>query len=251
MAATISLRFDERPAMVELVAISEKIEKLDKEIKDLSTKIGELEKKRSISKVKLSQIEKRNQDLHKLLEIVRVEKDKLEADFKKQESVSKILWRNCDNLKKAFQKVENKNKELEKRVQLISEKLESKEERLIFGQIAWILEEKIWNIVLPGEHKGNTAYLKTMEHWLAEDDPSKEREQARKRWADLKDRLNWEDRRHKHALKVLKITRKDDAHPPVDDFKLARKQLSESKEIANLNRDACLEIIDMVLLLER
>ena len=221
--------------MVQLVTLSERIEGLKNENRNLWEEIVKL-KEESITKEQFSAFEKR-------VEMVIEEKDKLQNDLKKEKE-------KYENLTKAFKKLQNENEELKKTVHTIKEELENKKKRLVFGQIAWILEEKIWDIVLPAEAKGSTAYLRSMENWLDEDDPSDEQEMARKRWADLKDRLKWKDRRHKHALYVLKQTGKDGAHPPFDDLDEARKQLRESKEIAKLDKKACHEIIDMIILLE-
>lgn len=188
-------------------------------------------------------------------EILTVEK--LEAptkEFEADENENKELKRSLEELTKSKNSLREENQQLKDEMgnlkeehKKIREKLECKETRLAFGQVAWLLEVAIWKVVLPDQKMGYTHILKSMERWLEKNSRTPEGKAAQKRWDDLKEKLNWVEEEHKYALRQLKELRREDAHPGSIDLEVARKQLNEGEYVDDVDKETCEQIIDMVL----
>ena len=173
------------------------------------------------------------------LEKIKTERDQLLTEIKLLSTEKTVLTK----------KLETLTKELEK-VTKTCERLEKMETRLALGQVARLLEKVIWKAVLPDEEPGTVAILNTMENWLEENKSNGEGIAAQKRWDDLKLKLNWKEKRHKKALKLLKDVRMEDPHPSEVDLEVARQQLIEGGHFGKWQIESCTDIIDMLKMLK-
>jgi hypothetical protein len=233
-------------------------QKQEETIRALESSLEKLQKElENVNKAKERQgieIEEKTSTFRTKNEILTVEK--LEAPTKEFEAVEnekKELKRSLEELTKSKNSLREENKQLKDEMgnlkeehKKIREKLECKETRLALGQVAWLLEAEIWKVVLPDQKMGNTNILKSMERWLMKNSGTPEGKAAQKRWDNLKEKFNW-DEDHKYALRQLKELRREDAHPGSIDLEVARKQLNEGEYVADVDKETCEQIIDMVL----
>ncbi|XP_028392301.1 uncharacterized protein LOC114516893 [Dendronephthya gigantea] len=181
--------------------------------------------------------------------MVTAENDKLRQDIAILLERMEIVENDNKELREMVESVNKKNQDLDDEMKSLRELLEAKK-RLQLGQIAWELEEKIWDYVLPNQKKGSTAYLKSMKHLLESEDLSlEEKEEGKRKWEELKRKLKWNEKRHKHALWLLKQIRFNLAHPDVT-VEMARKLIKEGSYVAEIEKKSCEEIIDMIVTLE-
>ena len=259
--------------------LREKLNRLKKENDALKKKVDAMESQNNKHGETIRCLESSRDKLQKELEKVKTAKDRLRIEVEEKTSKlsaeNTILTEKLENLTKEFEVVESENKELQRRLEeltntcnslkknvdslreenqelkeehkKIREKLECKETRLALGQIAWLLEKEIWKAVLPDQKMGYTGILKSMERWLERNSSTSDGKAAQKRWDDLKEKLKWNEKDHKYALKHLKELRREDAHPDDVNLEVARKQLNEGEYIADTDKETCEQIIDMVL----
>ena len=218
------------PKFDDEMMLQKKIEGLENEIDDLKKRIHDLE----------SQNQKHDK-LEKELKKIKTERDQLQTEIKLFSTENEVLAKKLETLTKELEKVAKTCEELEK-----------KETKLAIGQVAWLLEKEIWKAVLPDEEPGTVAIFHSMEEWLDENKLSAEGIAAQKRWDDFKLKLNWKERswrekHHRNALYLLKKLRKEVAHPPKVDLKVARQQLIEGDYVANYQKESCTDIIDMLI----
>ena len=82
----------------------------------------------------------------------------------------------------------------------------------------------MYQSVLPSKHHHKKNYLvKYLEEDIAKIKDAEEKNEAERKWAELKKKLKWEDTLHKRTMKELKSRRSTTAHPT-----LSQKVLSES-----------------------
>ena len=265
--------------------LKEKLKTFKEENVTMSRKIGELEKNNLQQIETIRSLKQAQEKVQKELETVSKAKDNLRVEVEKENAKfsmeNKILTEKLDALTKVFEVVENENKDLQRSLteltndntflktkvnsiqkeneklqnemgelkekhNKIQEKMDRKEARLALGQVAWNLEAEIWKNVLPNVRMGTTRILNSMERWLKKNGGEKEGVNAKKRWEELKSKLNWDEDDHKPALKVLKALRIGDAHPTVVDLEEASKQLKEGDYIAEPDKESCQQIIGMI-----
>lgn len=262
--------------------LREKLKRFREDNAAMKQKIGSLEDQKRKQEDTIRSLESSQEKLLKELENVKNAKDKLRIDLENKISTlsakNTILTEKFEALTKDFEAVENENKELKRSLDeltgsnnslqktvesigeenaklkddigilkeehaMIREKLRCKETRLALGEVAWLLEKEIWLHVLPDKKMGTTRILNSMERYLKKNASSEEK----KRWEDLKGKLNWDEEDHKSALKILKDLRLDDAHPKNVDLEVARKQLKEGNYVAETEKKSCEEIINMIV----
>ena len=267
--------------------LREKIKDLKRQNDALKQKIETMENQSHKQQETIRIMESSQDKLQKELEKVKTAKDRLRVEFEEKSSKfnaeNKILAEKLETLTSEFEEVEKENKELKRRLEelansndsltktvdvikeenqqlrkdmtkvkeenkKISEKLECKERRLALGQVAFMLEQEIWKIVLPDETMGTTAVFKSMERWLKRNSSKPEGKAAQKRWDELQSKLNWDEEDHKFGLKHLKQFRINDAHPSKVDLEVARKELNEGGYFSNQEKEICEEIINMVVI---
>ena len=234
-------------------------QKQEETIRALESSLEKLQKElENVNKAKERQgieIEEKTSTFRTKNEILTVEK--LEAPTKEFEAVeneNKELKRSLEELTKSKNSLREENQQLKDEMgnlkeehKKIREKIECKETRLAFGQVAWLLEVAIWKVVLPDQTMGYTGILKSMQRWLKKNSSTSDGKAAQKRWDDLKEKLNWDEEDHKYALRQLKELRREDAHPGSIDLEVVRKQLNEGEYVDDVDKETCEQIIDMVL----
>ena len=196
--------------------------------------------------LKFQIVESENKELRRILNEL-----KNELVDSKTEHNDSSLKETVNSIKEEIQQFENDNQQIKNDNQHIKHDLKCKETRLALGQVAYRLEAEIWIFVLPNEEMGYTGMFRSMKEWLNEHSSLPEGKEAQKRWDDLKRKLNWNERRHKHGLKLLKLLSTKDAFPENVNPEAARKELKEGRYIAGPYKKNCEEIIDMLLILEQ
>ena len=245
--------------------LRDKLKTFKKDNEAMNQKIGSLQNRNQKQEETIHDLESSQEKLQKELENVKAAKEQLRIEFDKKTSElstkNEKLTKKLEDMTKKFEAVEKENKELKrsleelknsndslkKTVDSISEKLEKKEARLQLGQVAWLMEAEIWKAVMLDEEMGYSGVLRSMNYWLIENCSSPEGKEAQKRWDNLKGKLNWNEKKHRWALKQLKELRLEDAHPRDVDLEDARKELKEGKHFARRDKKTCEEIIDMII----
>ena len=217
--------------------LTEKLEAVESENKELKRSLEELENKLA------SEIESNN-SLQQTVDSIKEENQQIKDENKQIKDENKQINEKITELMKDNQDIKDEN-------QRINNKLKNKETRLALGQVAYRLEAEIWRVVLPNEEMGYTGIFRSMIEWLDEHSSSPEGKKAQKRWDDLKLKLNWNEKRHKYGLKVLKGLRTKDAHPENVEPEAARKELKEGGHIAGSDKKKCEEIIDMLIIVQK
>ena len=230
-------------------ALESSQEKLQKELENVNKA---KERQRIEFEEKMSTFSTKNEILTEKLKALTKEFEAVENENKDSKGSLEELTNNNNSLKLTVDSIREecqqlKDENLKAEHKEIREKLECKETRLALGQVAWLLEAEIWKAVLPDQTMGYTGILKSMKRWLKKNSSSPEGKAAQKRWEDLKKKLNWDEEDHIYALRQLKELRREDAHPGSIDLEVARKQLNEGEYVADVDKETCEQIIDMVL----
>ena len=101
---------------------------------------------------------------------------------------------------------------------------EIKKASFYLGEMCSRIQAMMYQSVLPSKHHHKKNYLvKYLEEDIAKIKDAEEKNEAERKWAELKKKLKWEDTLHKRTMKELKSRRSTTAHPT-----LSQKVLSES-----------------------
>jgi len=191
---------------------------------------------------KIEKLEKRNAQYAKDVVLLRTKVDQLELDKEVQENRTSDLEKQFNQMRNVISKGAKDYNLLQNK----TTKLETIDEKLILGQIAFDFQSKVCDRVLshlkPEERNG--LYISSISQLLeyAETDAK-----ANEEWIKIKQKLKYDNFKHKNAIKWLKNLRLDIAHPnsnnlSTEDLKKLAEQYCNKYMV---NSKPINEIIDM------
>lgn len=189
----------------------------------------------------------------------------LKGKLKEYERKIKDLKKDERKLQKKVENHELKIKELEERLKTLKEEkekleqrikaLEQSEDELIIRQLCSKVQENILEIVLQGYfNKIQNKNIKDMENYIRtqikDEDKQREellRDEARKRWQELKNEIDWDDFLIRQ-FKGLKTGGNDAAHPPLTgrNIEKAKENLERMKKLGEQQVKAVNVLKDML-----
>ena len=160
------------------------------------------------------QIKESNNSLQQTVDSIKEENQQIKDEQKQIKDEQKQIKDEQKQIKDEQKQIKDEQKQIKDEQKQINEKIrelmkdnqdiKDEHQRLALGQVAYRVEAEIWKVVLPNEEVGYTGIFRSMIEWLDENVSSLEGKKAQQRWNDLKRKLNWNEKRHKYSLKVLK-----------------------------------------------
>lgn len=239
------LRLDKevKKLMLENKELNVSLEWKDKKIKQLEDKIEELELDKTDLETKLNSVEAE-------LTTVRKQVTKLKEENKSNQELNATLGENLGKMSKkveemvsAMEKTDAENMHLKREIKKVQEiqiraafpenipqspaEQEIKKASFYLGEMCSRIQAMMYQSVLPRKQNHKKNYLvKYLEEDIAKIKDAEEKNEAERKWAELKKKLKWEDTLHKRTMKELKSRRNTTAHPT-----LSQKVLSESMAV--------------------
>ena len=186
----------------EMVSDHPKIEELEHDKTDLETKLDSVQ-------VELATVRKQVTNL----------KEKNKASREERDEMS----RKMEELTVAFQMNEEERMSLKKRIKNVEETLRTEQatEKASFylGVMCSQIQAMMYQSVLPDSYDEKSSHKidhieEDIENEIKDTGP---KEEAKRRWADLKKKLKWDQRLHLRMIKSLKCRRNKTAHPLLDE----------------------------------
>lgn len=226
--------------MLENKELNVSLEWKDKKIKQLEDKIEELELDKTDLETKLNSVEAE-------LTTVRKQVTKLKEENKSNQELNATLGENLGKMSKkveemasAMEKTDAENMHLKREIKKVQEiqiraafpenipqspaEQEIKKASFYLGEMCSRIQAMMYQSVLPSKQNHKKNYLvKYLEEDIAKIKDAEEKNEAERKWAELKKKLKWEDTLHERTMKELKSRRNTTAHPT-----LSQKVLSES-----------------------
>lgn len=265
----------------------EAILKLKKEVKDLRDQNDDLkitlksrERELKALKDKISKLETEKEALEKKLKSVELEMEVMKRDVAE-------LKEEVADLKEAEDKNEEKNEKLKKRIKGLTENLEEKGQEsanlkkevrtlresvqfmgtermalptvgadpvesasLVLGQMCSQVQSMMYQKVLPDLYQGERPYkVSYIEEDINGMKDKQSKDEARRRWDDLKRKLNWKEKLYPRAMKWIQTERNITAHPSdLNKEKLVKsaKVMKESGKLTGWQSFSCVnELIEI------
>ncbi|CAH3152257.1 unnamed protein product, partial [Porites lobata] len=247
------LRLDKevKKLMLENKELNVSLEWKDKKIKQLEDKIEELELDKTDLETKLNSVEAE-------LTTVRKQVTKLKEENKSNQELNATLGENLGKMSKkveemasAMEKTDAENMHLKREIKKVQEiqiraafpenipqspaEQEIKKASFYLGEMCSRIQAMMYQSVLPRKYHHKKNYLvKYLEEDIAKIKDDEEKNEAERKWAELKKKPKWEDKLHKRTMtglcepwmKELKSRRNTTAHPT-----LSQKVLSESMAV--------------------
>lgn len=191
----------------EMVSDHPKIEELEHDKTDLETKLDSVQ-------VELATVRKQVTNLKEENKASREERDEMS--------------RKMEELTVAFQMNEEERMSFKKTIKNVAETLRTEQatEKASFylGVMCSRIEAMMYQSVLPDSYDDKSSHkIKHIEEDIENEIKDAEpKEEAKRRWADLKKKLKWDQRLHLRTIKSLKCRRNKTAHPPLNETVLSQ-----------------------------
>ena len=211
------------------------VESKDDEIKALKEKINKLESEKKTLETKLRSVQAE-------LEAMRKEVDELKEANKTSEERNatmemdvKKLSKKMDGMTQNLEETASENSALKREVRNLREKVQEmapsvpesmplpsdpivEKATLVLGQLCWRIQAMMYKKVFPNSYDDRTSYkVKHIEEDIEELEDEQQKAEAKKRWAALKEKLDWKNLQHTRAMKSIQGIRNDTAHPELDE----------------------------------
>ena len=238
--------------MLENKELNVSLEWKEKKIKQLEDKIEELERDKTDLETKLNSVEAE-------LATVRKQVTKLKEENKASQELNATLGENLEKMSKkveemasAFEKTDAENMTLKRDIKNVQETIqimadvpenisqspaeqEIEKASIYLGEMCSRIQAMMYQNVLPSKYNHTKNYLvKYLEEDIAKIKDAGEKNEAERKWAELKKKLKWEDTLHKRTIKQLKSRRNKTAHPTLTE-KVLLESLAVTKKHGQLN----------------
>ena len=213
------LRLDKevQKLMLENKELNVSLEWKDKKIKQLEDKIEELELDKTDLETKLNSVEAE-------LTTVRKQVTKLKEENKSNQELNATLGENLGKMSKkveemasAMEKTDAENMHLKREIKKVQEiqiraafpenipqspaEQEIKKASFYLGEMCSRIQAMMYQSVLPRKYHHKKNYLvKYLEEDIAKIKDAEEKNEAERKWAELKKKLKWEDKLHKRTM---------------------------------------------------
>ena len=213
------LRLDKevKKLMLENKELNVSLEWKDKKIKQLEDKIEELELDKTDLETKLNSVEAE-------LTTVRKQVTKLKEENKSNQELNATLGENLGKMSKkvekmasAMEKTDAENMHLKREIKKVQEiqiraafpenipqspaEQEIKKASFYLGEMCSRIQAMMYQSVLPRKYHHKKNYLvKYLEEDIAKIKDAEEKNEAERKWAELKKKLKWEDKLHKRTM---------------------------------------------------
>jgi len=248
----LRLNKEVKKLMQENIQLNVSLEWKDKKIKQLEDKIEELERDKTGLETKLNSVEAE-------LATVRKQVTKLKEENKASQELNATLGENLEKMSRkveemasTIEKTDAENMTLKRDLKNVQETIqimaavpenisqspaEQEIEKASFylGEMCSRIQAMMYQSVLPSKYSHKKNYLvKYLEEDIAKIEHAEEKDEAERKWAELKTKLNWEDTLHKRTIKELKSRRNTTAHPTLSE-KVLLESLAVMKKHGELN----------------
>ena len=213
------LRLDKevKKLMLENKELNVSLEWKDKKIKQLEDKIEELELDKTDLETKLNSVEAE-------LTTVRKQVTKLKEENKSNQELNATLGENLGKMSKkveemasAMEKTDAENMHLKREIKKVQEiqiraafpenipqspaEQEIKKASFYLGEMCSRIQAMMYQSVLPRKYRHKKNYLvKYLEEDIAKIKDDEEKNEAERKWAELKKKPKWEDKLHKRTM---------------------------------------------------
>ena len=248
----LRLNKEVKKLMLENKELNVSLEWKDKKIKLLEDKIEVLERDKIDLETKLNSVQAE-------LATVRKQVTKLKEENKASQELNATLGEKLEKMSKkveemasAFEKTDAENMTLKRDLKNVQETIqimavvpenisqspaeqEIEKASIYLGEMCSRIQAMMYQSVLPGKYNHKTNYLvKYLEEDIAKIKETEKKNEAQRKWAELKKKLNWEDTLHKRTIKELKSGRNKTAHPTLSE-KVLLESLAVMKKHGELN----------------
>ena len=213
------LRLDKevKKLMLENKELNVSLEWKDKKIKQLEDKIEELELDKTDLETKLNSVEAE-------LTTVRKQVTKLKEENKSNQELNATLGENLEKMSKkveemasAMEKTDAENMHLKREIKKVQEiqiraafpesipqspaEQEIRKASFYLGEMCSRIQAMMYQSVLPSKYNHKKNYLvKYLEEDIAKIKDDEEKNEAERKWAELKKKPKWEDKLHKRTM---------------------------------------------------
>ena len=248
----LRLNKEVKKLMLENKELNVSLEWKDRKIKQLEDKIEELERDKTDLETKLNSVEAE-------LATVRKQVTKLKEENKASQELNATLGENLGKMSRkveemasAFEKTDAENMTLKRDIKNVQETIqimatvpentsqspaeqEIEKASIYLGEMCSRIQAMMYQNVLPCKYNHTKNYLvKYLEEDIAKIKDEGEKNEAERKWAELKKKLKWEDTLHKRTIKELKSRRNKTAHPTLTE-KVLLESLAVMKKHGELN----------------
>ena len=213
----LRLNKEVKKLMLENKELNVSLEWKDKKIKQLENKIEELELDKTDLETKLNSVEAE-------LTTVRKQVTKLKEENKSNQELNATLGENLGKMSKkveemasAMEKTDAENMHLKREIKKVQEiqiraafpenipqspaEQEIKKASFYLGEMCSRIQAMMYQSVLPRKYHHKKNYLvKYLEEDIAKIKDAEEKNEAERKWAELKKKLKWEDKLHKRTM---------------------------------------------------
>lgn len=217
--------------------LENRIEELEHDKTDLETKLDSVQKQVTNLKEENKASREKVDNLETKLNSVEVENAAVKKEVTRLKEENKAFRKEADDIKLAFQINEEDNIFLRKEVKNVKEALRKQTSSLYLPDVSEQAIDKaflclaemcsrIQSMMYQSVHPDSYDERSWYQIEEIEEDIEKEikdtgpKEEAKRRWADLKKTLKWDQESHLKMIKSLKWRRNKTAHPPLDETTL-------------------------------
>lgn len=251
------------------------VESKNREIKTLKDKIDKLATEKKALETKLRSVEVELEAVRKeVVELKEANAINEEKNVTLEENVEK-LSKKMDGVRKSLEETKSENTSLKKEVKNLREAVQSKAPpfgvsggmalpylsdpvegaSIVLGELCWRIQAMMYQNVLPNSYDYKKSYkVKHIEEDIGELEDGQHKDEARRRWTELKTKLKWKGRLHTRAMKSIQESRNMTAHPELNEELLVTSAdvMEKAGKLTDWHSPTCIkELIEMWKMLKQ